>query len=115
MPVDCGFRSDTSIPSSSKGGIGKTTLAAHLAVAAEHAKKRPRRSHLIDTDPQQTLATWWNAREAENPKLAPVNLRELPDKLQALNDTGFAYAVNPWMSEYGIILLRAAPKKQSVL
>ena len=74
---------------SQKGGSGKTTLAAHLAVAAEHAKNGP--AVLIDTDPQQTLATWWNLREAESPNLAPVNLRELPEKLQTLAEAGFAY------------------------
>jgi chromosome partitioning protein len=73
---------------SQKGGSGKTTLAAHLAVAAEHAKNGP--AVLIDTDPQQTLATWWNAREAESPKLAPVSLREFPEKIEAL-----AQAVSP--------------------
>jgi len=74
---------------SQKGGSGKTTLAAHLAVAAEHAKNGP--AVLVDTDPQKTLATWWNAREAESPKLAPVNLRELPEKIEALAQAGFAY------------------------
>ncbi len=74
---------------SQKGGSGKTTLAAHLAVAAEHAKNGL--AVLIDTDPQQTLATWWNAREAESPKLAPVSLRELPEKIEALAQAGFTY------------------------
>jgi chromosome partitioning protein len=74
---------------SQKGGSGKTTLAAHLAVAVEAAGHGP--VVLIDTDPQQTLATWWNLREAETPKLAPVTLRELEGKLGALRDAGFAY------------------------
>jgi len=74
---------------SQKGGSGKTTLTAHLAIAAEHAGHGP--AVLIDTDPQQTLATWWNIREAESPKLAPVSLRELPEKLTALAEAGFAY------------------------
>jgi chromosome partitioning protein len=79
----------TVVITSQKGGSGKTTLAAHLAVAAEHAGNGP--VVVIDADPQQTLATWWNAREAETPKLAPVNLRELPGKLDALKTSGFAY------------------------
>src|ERR1017187_549083 len=79
----------TVVITSKKGGSGKTTLASHLAVAADHANNGP--AVLIDTDPQQTLATWWNLREAESPKLAPVNLRELPEKLDALAQTGFAY------------------------
>jgi chromosome partitioning protein len=79
----------TVVIASQKGGSGKTTLAAHLAVAAENAGNGP--TVLIDTDPQQTLATWWNVREVETPKLAPVSLRELPDKLEALDKAGFAY------------------------
>jgi chromosome partitioning protein len=38
---------------SQKGGAGKTTLAAHLAVAAEAAGDGP--AVLIDTDPQGSL------------------------------------------------------------
>jgi chromosome partitioning protein len=76
---------------SQKGGSGKTTLAAHLAVAAELANDGP--TVVIDTDPQQTLATWWNTREADTPQLAPVSIRELPEKLDALAKIGFAYCV----------------------
>ncbi len=79
----------TVVITSQKGGSGKTTLTANLAVAVEQAKDGP--AVLIDTDPQQTLATWWNVREAESPKLAPVNLRELPDRLGALSKAAFTY------------------------
>lgn len=53
---------------SQKGGVGKTTLAGHLAVAAEAAGAGP--VALIDTDPQGSLAAWWNVREAETPLFA---------------------------------------------
>ena len=79
----------TIVITSQKGGSGKTTVVAHLAVAVEKAGHGP--AVVIDTDPQQTLATWWKVREAEAPKLAPVSLRELPDKLEALAQMGFAY------------------------
>ena len=79
----------TIVITSQKGGSGKTTVVAHLAVAVEQAGHGP--AVVIDTDPQQTLATWWKVREAEAPKLAPVSLRELPDKLEALARMGFAY------------------------
>ena len=76
---------------SQKGGGGKTTVVAHLAVAAERAGHGP--VVVIDTDPQQTLATWWQAREADVPQLAPVNVRELPAKLEALAQMEFAYCI----------------------
>ena len=44
-----------------KGGAGKTTLAAHLAVAYTAGKHRVA---LIDIDPQQSLTMWYRQREA---------------------------------------------------
>lgn len=44
-----------------KGGSGKTTLAAHLAVA--WAKKRGIDVAILDTDPQGSLGEWFEARE----------------------------------------------------
>lgn len=76
---------------SQKGGSGKTTLAAHLAVAAEAAGDGP--AVLIDTDPQGSLSAWWNVREAGSPALAPTTIAELPAKLEALAGAGYAVAV----------------------
>lgn len=76
---------------SQKGGAGKTTLAAHLAVAAEQAGAGP--VVLIDADPQGSLSAWWNSREAATPALAGTTLAELPAKLEALAAAGFALAV----------------------
>ncbi len=73
-----------------KGGSGKTTVTVHLAVAAERAGHGP--TVVIDTDPQKTLTTWWRARESDIPKLAQVSVRDLPAKLEALEEElGFAY------------------------
>jgi chromosome partitioning protein len=76
---------------SQKGGVGKTTLAAHLAVIAEAAGDGP--AVLIDTDPQGSLSAWWNVRKAESPKLAPMSIIELPEKLQLLAGAGYGVAV----------------------
>jgi len=76
---------------SQKGGAGKTTLAAHLAVAAEAAGDGP--AVLIDTDPQGSLSAWWNVREAQTPALAPTTIAELPAKLVALAAGGYSLAV----------------------
>ncbi len=43
-----------------KGGSGKTTIAAHLAVALARAGKRVA---ILDTDPQGSLGEWFEARE----------------------------------------------------
>jgi chromosome partitioning protein len=80
----------TIVLASQKGGAGKTTLAAHLAVAAEIAGEGP--CVLMDTDPQGSLAAWWNGRKDEYPKFAPVTLMDLPEKLELLSAAGFAYA-----------------------
>jgi chromosome partitioning protein len=66
---------------SQKGGAGKTTLAAHLAVQAVRAKKK---TVLIDTDPQGTLSQWWESREAENPTLLKTTIANLANDLDAL-------------------------------
>lgn len=42
-----------------KGGAGKSTVAANLAVAMVEAGGRVA---LLDTDPQQSLARWWEQR-----------------------------------------------------
>ena len=44
-----------------KGGAGKTTVAAHLAVAFTAARKDVA---VVDIDPQQSLAAWYQRREA---------------------------------------------------
>ena len=80
----------TIVFASQKGGAGKTTLAAHLAVAAEKAGDGP--CFLIDTDPQASLAAWWNGRTDETPQFAPVTLKELAEKLELLGAAGFSYA-----------------------
>ncbi|MGM0560335.1 MAG: ParA family partition ATPase [Pseudomonadota bacterium] len=44
-----------------KGGAGKTTLAAHLAVALTAAKHKVA---VVDIDPQQSLTFWYKQRQA---------------------------------------------------
>lgn len=64
-----------------KGGAGKTTLCRNLAVAAGDDVA------LIDRDPQGSLTSWWNRREAETPALVPVT-GSLGDTVVALRDAG---------------------------
>jgi chromosome partitioning protein len=44
-----------------KGGSGKTTLAAHVAVALARQSGEP--VAILDVDPQGSLGTWFEARE----------------------------------------------------
>jgi chromosome partitioning protein len=77
--------------SSQKGGSGKTTIAAHLAVRAGAAGHGP--VVLIDTDPQGSLAEWWQARVDETPVLATVKPEELAANLAELRSYGTAIAI----------------------
>lgn len=76
---------------SQKGGVGKTSLTAHLAVAAEAAGIGP--VVLYDTDPQASLEGWHDAREAETPKLARNDLAALPSTLERLGAAGVPLVV----------------------
>ncbi len=53
-----------------KGGVGKTTICSALAVRAAEESKRVA---LLDLDPQESLASWWDRRKSENPKLFEVD------------------------------------------
>lgn len=67
---------------SRKGGVGKSTLAAHLAVEAERQKAGP--VVLVDMDPQRSLGDWWDARAGETPVLANTTAATLERDLVAL-------------------------------
>lgn len=76
---------------SQKGGVGKSTLAGHLAVEAEAKKGGP--VALIDTDPQGSLSWWWNARQAETPLFVRGDLGKLPSQLKRLADQGIKLVI----------------------
>jgi len=76
-----------------KGGSGKTTLAACLAVAASEAGER---AIALDLDPQQSLWKWGEERKVETPavdKLDPTHLTQLSAIVKALEGQGFTLAV----------------------
>ena len=81
----------TLVFASQKGGSGKTTLSGHLAVEAERAGAGP--VALIDTDPQGSLAAWWNARESRTPVFVQVESMELEEALSELHSAGIQLAI----------------------
>src|SRR4029077_12002288 len=70
---------------SQKGGAGKTTLALHLAVAAEQGGQL---AAVIDLDPQASAAGWKDSRKAETPVVVSVPSTRLPQALEAARSGG---------------------------
>lgn len=80
-----------------KGGAGRTTLAASIAVAAAHAGERV---IALDLDPQSSLSRWGNRREAaavaHKVMIEPLEVERLPRLgaiLEGLAGVGFTIAI----------------------
>lgn len=76
---------------SRKGGSGKTTIAGHLAVAAERAGDGP--VALVDTDPQASLADWWNSRRASAPLFVQTSFDRLESDCVRLEHAGVKWLI----------------------
>lgn len=75
---------------SQKGGVGKTTLATALAVAAEREGKI---AAVFDLDPQASAAFWKDTRAAETPAVVAIPPARLQHVLKAAADTGCDLAI----------------------
>lgn len=75
----------TVLVASSKGGVGKTTIATHLAAQSALAGQR---TVLVDADPQQSSTRWAERRAGLESAVLPVDgtrkdwHRKLPDDAQ---------------------------------
>jgi len=78
-----------------KGGVGKTTLAVHLAVAAMRAGETVA---IIDTDPQASAAAWARVRNGGSPDVVPVPVERLAQALAAAAD------------DYTVVIVDTAPR-----
>lgn len=81
------MRGDMSIIAiiSQKGGAGKTTLALHLAAAAQDSG---RVALVIDTDPQATASQWASWRHDAPPEVIDSPPPRLAAKVAAATDQG---------------------------
>lgn len=64
---------------SQKGGAGKTTIAVHLAVAAE---QRGMRAALFDLDPQASAASWSDKRADSSPSVVAAQASRLTSLIE---------------------------------
>ena len=86
-PMSAATKMHVVVVASQKGGAGKSTIALHLAAAANV------RTVLLDMDPQQTLARWWHGRADDTPALAEATIGQLSTKLEALRAEGYELCV----------------------
>jgi len=71
----------TIVVAARKGGVGKTTLAAHLSL---QAAEQYGEVVLVDTDEQGSLSLWWNRRpQGAQPAFAVVPIHQLEQKMPA--------------------------------
>mgnify|MGYP006438907799 FL=1 len=75
---------------SQKGGVGKTTLATALAVAAEAGG---RSVALFDLDPQASATFWHDTRESDTLAVAAAPPARLPHLLKAAHESGCDLAI----------------------
>ncbi|GAB3339909.1 ParA family protein [Marilutibacter aestuarii] len=78
----------TVLVASSKGGVGKTTIATHLAA---HAALEGLNTVLLDVDPQRSSTRWAERRAAADSAVLPLDgtkrkswRKQLPDDTQRL-------------------------------
>ena len=76
------------VVASQKGGAGKTTLLRSLAVATQQSGAT---TAILDTDPQGSLTSWWNRREADTPALVKFDPDELSAAAAKLEAAGVQY------------------------
>lgn len=74
-----------------KGGSGKTTLAANLAVQMEAEGDGP--VALVDTDPQGSLADWWRERNVESPVLTRSSTHHLARHIRRIRESGARHLI----------------------
>jgi chromosome partitioning protein len=75
---------------SQKGGVGKTTIATALAVAAE---RDGRSAAVFDLDPQASASFWKDTRRGDTPAVAAIPPARLSHTLRAAAEAGCDLAI----------------------
>jgi chromosome partitioning protein len=73
-----------------KGGVGKSSLAIHMAV---ELSGRGCQVAIVDLDPQRSVMNWRNRREKGEPHVAAAALTELGALVGRLKAAGFDYVL----------------------
>jgi chromosome partitioning protein len=89
---------------SAKGGVGKSTLAASLGVAALQAGEKP---FLIDMDAQGSLTAWGGRRTGDDLPVDRIDAARLPNALAGLAGAGYAAAAA--MRAADLVIIPARP------
>lgn len=97
---------------SQKGGVGKTTLATALAVAAEQDGLN---AAVFDLDDQASASFWFDIREADTPAVKDVKAVRLPVYLKAMEEAGCDLVVLDCPPVHKDIALDAAKHSDFVL
>ena len=85
-----------------KGGSGKTTLAAHIAVAC--AQNRKLKTAILDTDPQGSLGRWFMTRK-ENANGSGPDMT-----FRTASAWGARYEAQPLAEDHDIVVIDTPPK-----